>query len=398
MRRDVLGRRDLHWRRALHGRQASLSVIHRSGVGPKAVRAAREARKHDRSDHQRPRRAGAQPQERLGRVPARFADRDHRAQRVRQVVARLRHHLRRGPAPIRGVPFGLCAPVSRADAEARRGFHRRAFARHLHRAENHVAQPAVHRRHGDRDLRLHAAIVRARRRPPFPRHRASHRKPDREPDGRQGLGDAGRNPASSARAHRPRAQGGISKGGPGSPEARLPAPQGGRLAVRDRRGSGAGQEAQARHRSGGGPARGPRRPGAASRRQLRDCARALGRPRVFRGRGIRRTGHVLGQIRVPDLGLHHRRDRAPAVLFQQSLRGVPGLRRARDRDVLRPRLGGPRRPPLARGRCHRALGELVLAVLRADPRKPRCPLRPIALHAGAQAPQAAARDDPIRLG
>ena len=48
------------------------------------------------------------------------------------------------------------------------------------------------------------------------------------------------------------------------------------------------------------------------------------------------TGHVLGQIRVPDLGLHHRRDRAPAVLFQQSLRGVPGLRRARDRDVLRP--------------------------------------------------------------
>jgi predicted MFS family arabinose efflux permease len=47
---------------------------------------------------------------------------DHRPVRLGQVVARLRHDLRRGPAPLRREPVGLCAPVPGADAEAGRRF------------------------------------------------------------------------------------------------------------------------------------------------------------------------------------------------------------------------------------------------------------------------------------
>src|SRR3546814_6770770 len=45
---------------------------------------------------------------------------------------------------------------------AGRRFHRRPVAGDLHRAEDHLEEPALHRRHGDRDLRLHAPAVRAR--------------------------------------------------------------------------------------------------------------------------------------------------------------------------------------------------------------------------------------------
>ena len=38
---------------------------------------------------------------------------------------------------------------------------------------------------------------------------------------------------------------------------------------------------------------------------------------------------VLGEVRLPGLGLHHQRDRAAAVLVQQPLRRLPGLRRPR---------------------------------------------------------------------
>ena len=51
----------------------------------------------------RPRRARAQPAQHLARAAARPADRLHRAVGLGQVVAGLRHHLRRGPAPLRRV-------------------------------------------------------------------------------------------------------------------------------------------------------------------------------------------------------------------------------------------------------------------------------------------------------
>ena len=101
--------------------------------------------------------------------------------RLGQVVARLRHHLCRGPAPLRREPVGLCPPVPRADAEAGRRFDRGPVAGHLDRAEDDLAQPALDGRHGHRDLRLSAPAVRARRRPLLARDRPADREPDRSP-------------------------------------------------------------------------------------------------------------------------------------------------------------------------------------------------------------------------
>ncbi len=57
--------------------------------------------RHGQRSDRRPRRPRAQPQEHRPRDPARPARRHHRAVGLGQVVARLRHDLRRGPAPLR---------------------------------------------------------------------------------------------------------------------------------------------------------------------------------------------------------------------------------------------------------------------------------------------------------
>ena len=95
--------------------------------------------------------------------PARPAGRDHRPVRLGQVVAGVRHALRRGSAALRRVALGLRAAVPRADGEARRRLHRGPLAGHLDRPEDHLAQPALDGRHRHRDLRLPAPAVRARR-------------------------------------------------------------------------------------------------------------------------------------------------------------------------------------------------------------------------------------------
>ena len=84
--------------------------------------------------------------------------------RVRQVVAGVRHHLRRGPAPLRRVALGLRPAVPRADGEAGRRPDRGPLAGDLHRAEDHRLQPALDRRHGHRDLRLPPPALRQHRR------------------------------------------------------------------------------------------------------------------------------------------------------------------------------------------------------------------------------------------
>ena len=89
-----------------------------------------------------------------------------------------------------------------------------------------------------------------------PGDRPSHREPDRYPDGRPGDGTARGHAALSAGPHRPRPQGRIPQGTGRPAEEGLPARQGRRPVPRDRRGSGARQEVQARHRRGGGPAGG----------------------------------------------------------------------------------------------------------------------------------------------
>ena len=74
--------------------------------------------------HLRGGRARAQPEGRLGPHPARRARRRHGAVGVGQVDARVRHRLRRGPAPLRRDPVGLRAPVHRpAPASRRRSRH-----------------------------------------------------------------------------------------------------------------------------------------------------------------------------------------------------------------------------------------------------------------------------------
>jgi excinuclease ABC subunit A len=103
-------------------------------------------------------------------LPRDQADRDHRPVGLGQVLARLRHALRRGPAPLRRIAVGLCAAVPVDDGQARRRPHRGPVAGHLDRAEIDLAQPALHRRHHHRDLRLPAPAVRPRRRAALPDH------------------------------------------------------------------------------------------------------------------------------------------------------------------------------------------------------------------------------------
>ena len=85
-------------------------------------------------------------------------------------------------------------------------------AGHLHRAEDHLAQSALHGRHRHRDLRLHAAAVGARRRALFAGDRPADREPDRLADGRPHHGAAGRHAALSAGAGGARPQGRIPQG------------------------------------------------------------------------------------------------------------------------------------------------------------------------------------------
>ena len=94
---------------------------------------------------------------------ARQADHRHRRQRLGQVVARLRHDLRRRAAPLRRVAVRLRPPVPRADGEARRRPHRGHLPGDRDPPEEQHPQPALDRRHDDRDSRLHAPAVRARR-------------------------------------------------------------------------------------------------------------------------------------------------------------------------------------------------------------------------------------------
>ena len=106
----------------------------------------------------------------------------------------------------------------------------------LDRAEDDLAQPALDRRHGDRDLRLHAPLLGAGRHPLLAGDRPADRQPDRVANGRPGDGDAGGHPALSAGADRARAQGRVPQGVHRSEKARLSAGQDRRQDGRARRG------------------------------------------------------------------------------------------------------------------------------------------------------------------
>ena len=134
--------------------------------------------------------------------------------------------------------------------------------------------------------------------------------------------------------------------------------------VSDRGSARARQEIQARHRSGGRPHRGEGGHRDAPRRQFRNRAQAgrgagLCRSGRWRGAGARGRGRsgrrdegrrhsrqphrLLREIRLPGQRLHHRGDRAAAVLLQRPARRLPDLRRAGREAAVRPAAGRPER-------------------------------------------------------
>ncbi len=346
--------------------------------------------------HPRAGRPGAQSQERRRRPAAQFPVGADGAERVRQVVAGVRHHLRRGPAPLRREPVRLRPAVSRTDAEAGRRPDRGAVAGDLDRAEDHLAQPALDGRNGHRDLRLPAPAVRPCRHPLLAGDRVADREPDGQPDGRPHPGAAGGHPPLPPGPDRARQEGRVPQGTGGSAQTRLPARAGRRRASRDRGCPGARQEAQARHRGGGRPFGGAGRNPDPAGRFDRDRARPVGRAAVRRRRRFRGPPHLLGQVRLPGVRLHDRRDRAPAVLVQQPVRRLPGVRRSRHHDVLRSRAGDSESDAVAARRCRCPLGGQFVEVLRPDPVQPGQAFRRVHGDAVAGPAGGGAPGDPAR--
>ena len=164
--------------------------------GPAPVTSLKKgADRRGRPSH-RPWRARAQPEERLARPPPRLPHRLHRALRVGQVLARVRHDLRRGPAALRGVALLVRPAVPRPDGQAGRGLHRGPLARRLHRPEVDLAQPALDGRHHHRGLRLPPAALRPHRQAALPRVRPAHLAPVAAGHRRQGARSCPRAAAS----------------------------------------------------------------------------------------------------------------------------------------------------------------------------------------------------------
>ena len=80
-------------------------------------------------------------------------------------------------------------------------------------------------------------------------------------------------------------------------------------------------------------------------RHRRDRRRRRGRRREGQqaAQRVRRAADLLGEIRLPGVGLHDSRDRAAPVLVQQPVRRLPEMRRARRRAAYRPGAGHPTR-------------------------------------------------------
>lgn len=146
-------------------------IVERTGPGrsrPPPLAAARAADADAAGDdgrvepgavHPRARGPRAQPQEHRCEHPAGPAGGDHRALRFGEVVAGVRHDLRRGAAEVHGVAVGVCAPVSGSVEEAGCGRHRGAAADDRDRAAERRVEPALDRGNDDGDLRLSAALV-----------------------------------------------------------------------------------------------------------------------------------------------------------------------------------------------------------------------------------------------
>ena len=314
----------------------------------------------------RPRRPRAQPARRRRRPAARQPDRLHRPVRLRQVLARVRHDLRRGPAPLRRVAVRLRAPVPRPDGQARRRLHRGAVAGGLDRPEVDQPQPALDRRHDHRGLRLPAPAVRPRRSPALP-GRAASRSPGRPPSrSSTSCWSCPSAPASRCSRRWCRRRKGefvdlfAELQTKGFSRARVD----GEVISLDRAAQ-AGEAEQAHHRGGRRPARGQgrrRRRQAPAHRLGRDGPRPGRRHRHGRLRRPRRQDDPTVAPLLREAGLPqrppagHRRDRAAHVLVQRPVRRLPRVHRPRHRARGRPRAARPRRGPVASARARSRRG------------------------------------------
>ena len=246
----------------------------------------------------RPRRERAQPQGHHRPAAPPCADLRDRPLRLGQVEPRLRHDLRRGPAPLRREPLRLRTPVPADDGEAGRRFHRRPQPGHLDRPEDHQPQPALDGRHGHRDLRLPAPALRAHRPPALPGLRPPDRRPEPGGDRRPDPAAPGGNEVHGQRAGRPRPQGRVQGRLRGAPCRGVHAREGGRRAAPARAAADARQEVQAHDRGRGRPPRHEARPPPAPGAVGRDRLLARGGPGDHRRRR-RRGNHLLRELRLP---------------------------------------------------------------------------------------------------
>src|SRR5215472_8208446 len=107
----------------------------RAVVGPSFSHADRENWAQSGRSACCPRRARAQPEGCLAGPAPRFHDRLHRSVWFGQVEPRIRHNLRRGPAPLCRVAVCLRTAVPRPDGQARCGLHRRLVTGSVYRSE-----------------------------------------------------------------------------------------------------------------------------------------------------------------------------------------------------------------------------------------------------------------------
>ena len=117
------------------------------------------------------RRPREQPEEPVRLHSPAPAHRRHRRLGLRKVDPGVRHHLRRGPAPVHGVDVALRPAVRRADAAAGARPADRHPARGRDRAARDARLAQVHRRHDHRGGPVPAPPLRAHRRPAPSRHR-----------------------------------------------------------------------------------------------------------------------------------------------------------------------------------------------------------------------------------
>ncbi|MBW2295920.1 MAG: peptidylprolyl isomerase, partial [Deltaproteobacteria bacterium] len=256
-------------------------------------------------EHRDPWRARAQPAGDRHRYPAQCARGHHGTLGLGQIVSRIRHPLRRGPAPLRRVALRLRAPVSRPDGQTGRRLGRWAVARDLDRTARRQQEPAFDRRHHHGDRRLSPAALRAGRRTPLPRVRKPDRGPDSQRNGRAHHRPRAGHPGAIARPGDPGPQGRVQEGARRVPPQGLRARSDRRRDARSLRRDQARAHESARHRHRGRP------------RDRQGEHRAQAR-RVDRGRAQTRRRHA----EAADRSRGRTRGRRVAAVPEPRLRGM----------------------------------------------------------------------------